>query len=159
MDEWMDGNEPNGNEPNGNGGKWEDLCLVSALDGLEVRDDGIRERRLEVAPSHGAALGQHLLLGHPRAQLVHGQQVGRLGSIRVTKLQTLEGVGFAPFDRDVRVHASTNNRHASRLEGEKKKAAFTPRARLLISSVCFHLFCLKASHHHYRLTELRGNHV
>mmetsp|Transcript_3002 Transcript_3002/g.14115 ORF Transcript_3002/g.14115 Transcript_3002/m.14115 type:complete len:251 (+) Transcript_3002:1270-2022(+) len=71
---------------------------VPRLDRREVLDDRIRQRRLEVAPSHGPALTQNLLLGHARAQLVHRQQVRRLRPFGVAKLEALERVRLAPLD-------------------------------------------------------------
>mmetsp|Transcript_14616 Transcript_14616/g.61732 ORF Transcript_14616/g.61732 Transcript_14616/m.61732 type:complete len:347 (+) Transcript_14616:1728-2768(+) len=61
-------------------------------------DDRVGKRGFEIAPPHRAALLEHLLLGHARAQLVDGEQVGRLRSRWVAELHPFHGVRLASLD-------------------------------------------------------------
>ena len=61
-------------------------------------DDGVRESRLEIAPTHRSALGEDFLLRQPGAELVHGEKVVRFRSFRVTEFQALKRVRLTPLD-------------------------------------------------------------
>lgn len=62
---------------------------ILLLDGAQVLHHRVCQPRLEVAPSHGPHLRRHSLLALPAHALVDGEQVARLGAVRVVQLQTL----------------------------------------------------------------------